>query len=385
MKDLDTHGTSAVTIQYSAGDLEPVKRRAYEATRVWPTDASRVYILNGRELGRITWVHGHPVVDPIEKQDDLSKILSSRLKFCRIVTQDRRTYTTSTEIPAAVLNYLYSNIVYDDYRGNNPPPLLYPELQGIRTAPTVNITTGDVCLHREGYRDGYYWYAPDADAYRKYLGPPPTDDEMRRAVEFFYRPFRESPWADSSSASGALAMALTMLVRDQLDIAPGFVITAPQAETGKSFVAEIVAQIVYGLATDTLPVIDALQWRVNNKGQLDEEELSKVLFSALRARNSIIYFDNVPNGGMLGCATIDALITNAYISGRILTQSNVEKLRAAITFVATGNNLEITADTRSRMVLLRQEKMFNGRHFPARNTSGWTTYAHTRWSTGATC
>jgi len=158
-------------------------------------------------------------------------------------------------------------------------------------------------------------------------------------------------------------MALTMLVRDQLDIAPGFVITAPQAETGKSFVAEIVAQIVYGLATDTLPVIDALQWRVNNKGQLDEEELSKVLFSALRARNSIIYFDNVPNGGMLGCATIDALITNAYISGRILTQSNVEKLRAAITFVATGNNLEIVADTRTRMVLLRQEKMFNSRHF----------------------
>jgi len=93
MRDLDNNGTSAITIKYVAGDVEPIKRRTYEALRTWPTDSSRLYTLNGRDVAKITWVYGHPVIDLVEKPDDLPKILASRMKFCRLVTDQKRTYT----------------------------------------------------------------------------------------------------------------------------------------------------------------------------------------------------------------------------------------------------------------------------------------------------
>jgi len=161
----------------------------------------------------------------------------------------------------------------------------------------VDVHTGQLQLYEEGYHDEYYWRVLEAGLYRNLVSDRPTDDEMRRAVKLLYGPFRASPWADDASASGVIAMMATLLLRDQLDIAPGFVITAPQAETGKSFVAELAYQIVFGEPTDTTPIIPSLQWHINARtGRLDEEELSKTIFFRSREKRHASVFYNIRSG-----------------------------------------------------------------------------------------
>ncbi len=348
--------TTAVTFEYVSGSVDSTVESIYPLLYTAPMDRMRIYAVDGKIPARIEWEKGRPVIQPFDRKEDLSLPLSSRVKFKR---RGKGEELHPIETPNPILHAMF--VGKSKWRETDSA---YPCLSGIRTSPVVDIHTGQLQLYEEGYHDEYYWRVLDALRYKSLISDRPTDEEMRRAVRLFYGPFVESPWADDASASGVLAMALTLMYRDQMDIAPGFVVTAPQAGTGKSYVAEMVYQIAFGDPSDVLPILPTSQWRVNARtSRVDEEELSKAILSDVREKKRVIYFDNIPTGGVLGCAAIDALITNSHISGRILAQSKKQDVRVIATFIATGNNLTIVGDTPSRMVLLRQDRQFSTARF----------------------
>ena len=96
----------------------------------------------------------------------------------------------------------------------------------------------------------------------------PDTQTVRNALAALWRPFEAFPFVSPVDRGGFLAALLTALVRPLLPTAPGFLITAPVAGSGKTLLALCVA----ALAGATVGVSSAGR---------DEEEMEKRLLTEL--------------------------------------------------------------------------------------------------------
>jgi hypothetical protein len=85
----------------------------------------------------------------------------------------------------------------------------------------------------------------------------------------------------------------------------------------------------------------------------DEDELRKRITSLAMSGERLVLFDNID--GKFGNATLDAALTGTSWEDRILGVNRMAKSPLYMTWYATGNNVQIAADTARRVCHIRLE------------------------------
>jgi hypothetical protein len=150
--------------------------------------------------------------------------------------------------------------------------------------------------------------------------------------------FAEFPFRGEVDAHAAVAALLTALVRQVLDVAPGFLFGASQQASGKTELMKLVGRVVEG----TAPAMN--QW------SMQIEERQKGIFSALLAGRQYLMFDNLRDGAKLDCPIIAQLVTTGVMEGRKLGASEMKQLPAAVFLAFSGNNITLADDMSSRVI-----------------------------------
>ena len=91
---------------------------------------------------------------------------------------------------------------------------------------------------------------------------------------------------------------------------------------------------------------DAAAWSENS------EERKKALFSYLRQSLACVVWDNIPRGAAISCPHIEAALTAAEISDRVLGVSQVETVPSTTVQIFTGNSITPRGDMASRSLML---------------------------------
>ncbi|MCY2991315.1 MAG: hypothetical protein NTY19_26090 [Planctomycetota bacterium] len=222
----------------------------------------------------------------------------------------------------------------------------YPDcvrnLVGIVRSPTLR-PDGTV-LQVPGYDDGTgLLYVPDGDYPN--IEDHPCRETARRAADELLDVIVDFPFAGQAHRSVWLALVETMIGRSAVaGCCPAFVLDANTRGAGKSLAVDAASLIVYGnpLARKT--------WTA------DDNEIRKTITAVAIEGIAAILLDNV--AGVFGSASLDAAITGTTWNDRNLgTNTMTGDLPLTTVWVATGNNLQIGADTARRVLYGRVESL----------------------------
>lgn len=163
----------------------------------------------------------------------------------------------------------------------------------------------------------------------------PTQDEVHHAIQTLWRPFSQFPYSENVDFGVMLAAILTAVVRRALPLAPGFLFAAPAAGSGKTLLAECLAEIAGGGSAQSLPG--------------SEDEIRKGLVATLRAGKPVLFFDNL--SGSPESDALCALLTSEHYEGRILGVSEMSgALPTRVLTLFSGNNLLAGGDLFRRVL-----------------------------------
>lgn len=156
----------------------------------------------------------------------------------------------------------------------------------------------------------------------------------------------ETSFDTTEDAIRALMVPATMLVSKTHLMAegkfPGFLISAPDAGTGKSELAHALVEVVSGEDIGDTP------WP-----EKDGSEMQKLITSLIMADVDVIVWDNLPNGMTIKNSNFDQLLTSVVWTARILGQSQIVAAPSNAVNILTGNNVGLMADTSTRVVRVR--------------------------------
>lgn len=216
-----------------------------------------------------------------------------------------------------------------------------PPLEGIVTSPQF-LLDGSILI-RAGYdrRSGLYF--ADGGRFRP-IADSPTRADAERARTELLEVVADFPIDDVSRAAW-LAIVLTGAARHAIDgPTPLFAIDANVRGSGKS------------LAADSVGVIHTGRQLPRTTAAGDDDEFRKRITATLLAGEPLVLLDNI--NGVLGCASLDALLTSTTWTDRILgTSAMTAKLPAKAIWIATGNNLQFAADTARRTLRIRLQSL----------------------------
>jgi DNA polymerase family A/Domain of unknown function (DUF3854) len=141
-------------------------------------------------------------------------------------------------------------------------------------------------------------------------------------------------WRDESSQAGALALALTPIVRGLVPLVPLAVVSGLQPGVGKGLLADCIQLMITGEATPPLP------WLPD-----DDDENRKQITSAFRGGANLMWFDEAHR---IDSHALSRAITSLTYSDRILGVSKMAAFPNQVTWLATGNQVAVSADMARR-------------------------------------
>ena len=222
---------------------------------------------------------------------------------------------------------------------------LFRDLTGMIATPTLR--EDGTLLAVEGYDTKSGLYLNMKGVSYPAIPEDPTQDQARIALDALKEPFEEVPFVTdtidfdevSPSLSVALSAVLTGLIRRTLRSAPLHGFDAAEAGSGKGLCCSVVTNIVTGTDATAITFGD------------DENEMKKLLFSALLANDQVIVFDNLTRP--LEGAALNTVLTEASWEERVLGESRTATVPTNALFLASGNNLQINGDMHRRIIAAR--------------------------------
>ena len=269
----------------------------------------------------------HYVIDPLTKYT-LRYALAKSARFFTI----RKGEKAITEVypPDGLANNL---IAADDWPG-------LPEIKSIIETPVIR-PDGSMLL-TPGYDEATRLYLdPIVDLSGLVIPETLTKKHAEASAKYILDEiFADFPFENDASRTNTLASLLSVIVRPMINgNIPLFILDKPQAGTGASLIADIIATITTGKP--------ASMW-----GQPEtEDEWRKAITSALLSGSPIIVIDNVV--GMLRSAALSRALTSRIWRDRLLGKSQMLDLPQEAVWFATGNNIQIGGDTARRGVWIR--------------------------------
>jgi hypothetical protein len=267
-----------------------------------------------------TWIH----------EIEVSRVADLTSRAAEFVRTDEKKGSVLQLVPEFVPRLLHA-------RRDHPGVRI---LSAVTTAP-IFLANGTVLQDRGYNADACVYLEPGV-----HVDVPdnPTREDAVAAVRRFEDLMSGFTFASRGDFSSWMAALLSPLVKSATRNAPAplFIVSAAAAGSGKSLLAEILAQIVTGGPLELRPY--------NPK---DPNEWGKRITSYVKAAEPYGVFDNVK--GTIGDSLLDGLITSPAWSDRLLGGSDAPALPNVTTWIATGNNLEAEGDTVRRVLQVRLE------------------------------
>jgi hypothetical protein len=194
---------------------------------------------------------------------------------------------------------------------------------------------------------GYYpalqvVYEPEPSLCLPELPDHPGSEDIARAVNLLKEVIQDFPFIDEASRTNAIAALLTAVLRPAIPgPTPLALFDKPQSRTGASLLADLIARVATGrpAAMMTAPA--------------DEEEWAKTITALLLQGRSVVVIDNVI--GRLYAPSLAAALTADTWRKRVLGVLTMVEIPARVTWMATGNNLEVGDEIAGRCYWIRMD------------------------------
>lgn len=212
------------------------------------------------------------------------------------------------------------------------PALPLPKLEAIANAPVV-LPSGEILLE-----DGFDLESGILLRLNR-LSNLCTDMPSAEALALLREVFADFPFVEAAGYAHALAMTLQGFVRPLIQgPVPIYLIDAPARGTGKGLLSEVSSLITLGYPA---PVMSQPR---------DGDELEKRITTVLLEGRQIVFLDNVTR---LDSPHLAAALTAEIWQGRILGKSELVTVPNRATWLATGNNVEISDELARRIAPIR--------------------------------
>jgi hypothetical protein len=214
-----------------------------------------------------------------------------------------------------------------------------PPLRGVSGIPIFG--TGWELLQRPGY---HRWdevvYQPN-HAELPCVATEPADDEVTEARRLILEELLgDFPFRTDAGRAAAVAAMILPFIRDRIDgPTPMHAFDSPQPGTGKSLLADMVAFPALGREPAA------------NTEIANGDDLRKWVTAMSMAGELVILIDNI--NARLSGAALAAALTKVEWSDRIIGTSRLARGSLRPLWLATGNNLEMTAEISRRVVRSR--------------------------------
>lgn len=216
----------------------------------------------------------------------------------------------------------------------------WPGVSKLEAVVTYPVLRADGSVAKEpGYDSatGLYLHIP-----RNMLVMPesPTLAHAQLAIRLLSDLVSDFPFEKPAHRSAWLAYILTPLARFAFNgPTPLFMVDANTRGSGKTLISETGSQIVTGSDFARLAPCR------------DDDEMRKRITAIAMRGDPLILLDNVV--GELGTPSLDAALTSTAWTDRILGQTSQVTIPLYATWVATGNNIILAADTTRRVCHIR--------------------------------
>ncbi|OPY57593.1 MAG: hypothetical protein A4E49_00020 [Methanosaeta sp. PtaU1.Bin112] len=216
----------------------------------------------------------------------------------------------------------------------------WPEFQPITGIVTSPVMRGDGSIHNwPGYDPETRTYY--AGSLRLDIPEKPTKEDAGECARYILNEvLYDFPFADEASKANVFAALLTVVTKNLVNgNTPLCLVDKPQAGTGASLIAEIVAEIATGTGAcmETCPDSD--------------EEWRKSITSILMRGPQIVVLDNLTD--TLKAPKLSQMLTARTWSDRLLGQNRIIDLPQTATWFVTGNNIQLAGDIARRSYWIR--------------------------------
>jgi hypothetical protein len=313
-------------IEVNNRHLRDVTADALKALQI-ANDPPEVFVRAGALVRVREDEHGTPQIQPMELNHIRGR-LARVADFVKVSKQGESFVETKVSPPEIVVKDLMALSSWPF-----PPLEAVVESPILRPNGSIFDTTGYDPETRLYYRPLPGFACPEIPA-------EPTQGQVRAALEKVNEAVGEFPYADKASAANALALIITSLIRQAIDgPTPLGLIDAPQAGTGKSLIAEVVAIVGTGRAGEMLGA------------SRDDEEWRKAITAKLVGGSTLVIVDNVE--GRLYAPSLARALTSRTWTDRVLGRSEVATVKQRATWAATGNNISLGGDLARRCYWIR--------------------------------
>jgi hypothetical protein len=170
--------------------------------------------------------------------------------------------------------------------------------------------------------------------------PKPARGQVKAARDFLLTTFLgDFPWVGNADKANYLALLVTPILRSYLrTLIPFGVVTSTMPSSGKTILTCGLGML-YGQRILTWP-------------GSDEAELRKAITSVLADPVGTIIFDNLAEGTVIDSPVLARLITDRTWADRLLGGNKTAAFANDRVWTATGNNLRLGGDMRTRSVLV---------------------------------
>jgi hypothetical protein len=168
----------------------------------------------------------------------------------------------------------------------------------------------------------------------------PTPEQVQAARRFLLNDFLgDFPWEGPADKANYVGLLTTPIMRSYLrTLIPFGVVTSSMPGSGKTILTCGLGML-YGQRVLTWP-------------GSDEAELRKAITSVLADPVGVIIFDNLAEGTVIDSPALARLITDRTWADRVLGKSATVAFDNDRVWAATGNNLRLGGDMRTRSVLV---------------------------------
>lgn len=300
------------------------------------------------------------VIDELHRVDDLYEREGS---LCRVVAPTHSSYSAAVKIRdvgIATLREMLTRAVRFEEEGKRgqtrparPPDWCTRAVHARGAWPSVRPLRG-VVQWPVMKPDGTVLQTPGYDSSTALLYVPggvflpvadvPSSSEIDASKRLLTGLVKQFPFCKPEHLSAWVAMLLTPFVRYAYEgHAPLGLITANTRGTGKTKLAQLISIILTGRSAPQKSQV------------MDEAEDRKRFTIAARCSDALFLIDNVSKP--FGNGTIDTALHSVVWGDRILNTSEAPEYPFKVTFLVTGNNIQIRAgaDTARRSLAIRLE------------------------------
>lgn len=212
-----------------------------------------------------------------------------------------------------------------------------PRLWSVISAPTLR-PDGTV-LQKPGYDEATCTYYDPCGIQFPEIPDEPTHEQATAALVLLKDVFKSFPFEQELDRAVALSLALTALVRRALPSAPLGAVSAPVMASGKTLLADCIAILATGVSAPAMTYPER------------EEEAEKTALSVLMEGDPVVMIDNVERP--LQGAWLCSILTQEVYQQRVLGRSEMMRVPTTTLWLATGNQLVVAGDLRTRTLLCR--------------------------------